>query len=290
VIQDGFSIYLNSALGRESSSWAPRPYNSWRLLHSLTTFPKVSDLFDVKQGVRTGGNKAFVLSQNKWEELPKNEQIYFRPAVVNKSIRYGYLSPVAYVFYPYGRFTIESESKLSKILKKYYELYLLPAKVDLCKRPKVNPNKWWDLTRHREWQIDRTPKLVSTYFGDAGSFAWDESGDYVVVQGMGWLFKRLQKSFIAYRRMCLAYLAILNSSIFSELLSATSNHVSGGQWNLSKKFVDNIALPDLSDQRIESSLVDELAQIGDQMCQGVAIDDKKHQELTHRLFSVDQLL
>jgi len=284
VVGEGFSLYLNPTLGRDYVSWAPRPYKTWEILNSLRHLPKVGDLFDVKQGIRTGNNKAFILDKEEWESLPDKEKPYFRPAVVNRAIRSGSLNDVAYVFYPLGDKRIGSEQELQDVVSCYYEEHLLPNKRALLSRSRVNPDKWWELTLHRDWQIQHIPKLVSTYFGDAGSFAWDEYGKFVVLQGFAWLPRR-QK--LLPRRICLAYLAILNSELFSNLLSAVSNNVGGGQWNLSKKFVDNIALPDLSDEHVNSIIVSNLSKIGEDIHSEAKIDEKQLQELVRKAYGVD---
>jgi adenine-specific DNA-methyltransferase len=286
ITGDGFSIYENPGLGRSQSSWAPRPYSSWILLNSLNHLPRVQDLFDVKQGVRTGHNQAFLLEKAEWLDLPTDEQQFFRPAVVNNAIHRGYLTDLVYVFYPYGTLRIETESELAQSVESYYQNTLLPCKAKLISRAKIDRQRWWELTWHRDWQIDRKARLVSTYFGDSGSFAWDDTGDFVVCQGYAWLPKRGRT---LSRSASLAYLAILNSRLFSDLLSATSNNVGGGQWNLSTKFVDLIAIPDLMDRGIRSGAVATLLEIGEQIHSGKMdkVDQGLLEETVRMLYGVE---
>lgn len=152
---------------------------------------------------------------------------------------------------------------------------------------KGSPEKWWELTRHRGWQIDRSAKLVSAYFGDSGSFAWDNGGDYVVCQGYAWLPRRKEPLSTG---VSLAYLAILNSQLFSELLSATSNNVGGGQWNLSTKFVNAIAIPEITDGAVRSvSAVATLCEIGEQIHSGKMsqVDKELYADTVKAVYSVD---
>lgn len=290
VIGEGFSIYRSEVTGGSAGIWAPRPYSSWKLLQSLTHLPRVKELFNVKQGIRTGLNTAFLLNRQYWEALPEREKVYFRPAVVNRSIKYGLLQDAVYVFYPYGDRQIDDEDKLREALEKYYHRYLLPNKDRLLSRASVERARWWELTRHRAWQIERSPKLVSTYFGDAGSFAWDETGDFVIVQGFAWLPKHLGSFGDLPSKVSLAYLAILNSSVFSELLSAASNNVGGGQWNLSKKFVDKIAIPDLLRDQSGTAIISQLSTIGKRIHEGLPIDEKQLEELVNLIYGVDTRL
>lgn len=90
--------------------------------------------------------------------------------------------------YPYGEGlpTIASEADLKKKLPVYFQTKLNPYKVALIQRARITEANWWRLSEHRNWQVARRPKIVSTYFGLAGSFALDRIGDLVVVQGYGW--------------------------------------------------------------------------------------------------------
>jgi hypothetical protein len=287
IVGTGFSIYENPSLGHSENSWAPRPYNSWVLLNSLNHLPRVKDLFDVKQGVRAGYKKAFLLQKAEWLSLPANERKFFRPAVVNDSIHQGYLSDIAYIFYPYGDLTIRTEQELSQSVSEYYLNRLLPCKEELRARKGIHQNAWWELTRHRDWQVNPISKLVSTYFGDSGSFAWDADGRYVVWQGLAWLPRGGK---VLSSRISLVYVAILNSRFFSELLSATSNNVGGGQWNLSTKFVDMIAMPELTDSDIgSSSAIATLYEIGEQIHCGKMdkIDKELYTETVKEAYSVN---
>jgi adenine-specific DNA-methyltransferase len=239
---DGFSLYETEEIGRGEESWAPRPYREWKLAHSLRGLPPVGDRFSVQQGTITGLNRVFLLGKSEWSLLPEAERPYFRPCVLNDSILGGRLSDDWYVFYPYGAYSLEGETEVRKSVPTFFRERLRPQKAALLERRRIQEDRWWKLSEHRAWQRKQTPKIVSTYFGEAGSFAWDSTGAFVVVQGYGWLPKAPES---LGRTVWLAYLALLNSDIFSSLLAAHSNHVGGGQWNLSKRFVEKIPLPDL---------------------------------------------
>jgi len=220
--------------------------------------------------------------------LPETEQKYFRPAVINESIKDGRLADVAYIFYPHGKTlpSITSEGLLKKYVKTYYNDILKNKKQMLLKRARVKVDTWWFLTEHRAWQEEKAPKLVSTYFGNAGSFAWDRSGKYVVVQGHGWLPK-LRKSYSKLPEpVGLAYLAILSSSIVDELLSAVSNHTGGGQWNLSKMFIEKMPLPDLLSGDIDSGILTELTHLGALIKDGKEFDKANLNELVSVIYGI----
>jgi adenine-specific DNA-methyltransferase len=260
IDDEHFSLYHDPTLAR-TSNWAPRPYRARMTLLQLADLPHVKKFFDVKQGSRTGLNQAFILKADTWADLPAGERSYFRPAVLNESLKNGQLADSVYVFYPYGERLLSSETELRDRLPTYSKRYLAPNKPALLKRARVDPKRWWELTLRRTWQDTPVPKIVSTYFGDRGSFSWDGLGEHVVVQGFAWMPLAKQLDLLT-SDIGFGYLALLNSSLFSELLAASSNSVAGGQWNLSQKFVRDIPLPLLSDMTTPPGVLSCLIDIG----------------------------
>lgn len=261
----GFSIYAADHLGRDGGAWAPRPYAAYQLLKRASDLPKVKQLFDVSQGAITGLNNAFIVNRDYVESLPKGERKYFRPAVVNDSIVNGALRDSTYVFYPYGHgLDIESEEALEKKVKNFYQDRLKPNKAALLKRSRIRADRWWVLSLPRQAIDKKGGKLVSTYFGSSGSFAWDPDGSYVVVQGYAWTTK---SSNISGQE--LAYLALLNHPIVDTLLSAVSNNLAGGQWNLSERYVNSLPLPKFKE---DDPLLETLIGYGGALAKGLPID------------------
>ncbi|MCH8093412.1 MAG: N-6 DNA methylase [Chloroflexi bacterium] len=287
-IGKGFSIYPNPGFALRSASWAPRPFKSWKLAQDLASLPRVRDLFSVRQGARTGRVGVFVLADDQYRSLTVEEKRFFRPAVVNRAIKNGYLSQISFVFYPYGEQQISSESELRSLVPDYYARYLLPNKEHLVSRARIKPDFWWGHSEHRTWQVERRSKIVSTYFGDAGSFAWDSTGDFVVVQGLAWMPRKEEFERELPPKVGLSYLALLNSESFSELLAASSNHVAGGQWNLSKKFVDSIPIPDLTSRDFPVETVDLLSEVGTSIHLGEQVDWEHANSLVRDVLGIDQ--
>lgn len=278
--RDGFSIYLASGLGKGKSSWSPRPYTSWQFFRKVKDLPTVSDLFSVTTGVRSGLLPAFLVDKSFISELPKAERTYFRPAVVNGSIVAGRLSDWKYVFYPYGSNRLKSETELKRRLPHFFGGHFLKHRAALKSRVS-GADKYWEMYRPTSWQIASTPKLVSVQYGDAGTFAWDNTGEFVVVGGYAWLPKR--SSGRLSENIFYAYLAILNSNIFSELLSVSARRVRGGQFELAAKFVNPLPLPNLVDAP-SSALVKALTSIGKRMHIGDEFDDKELNETVEQLY------
>ena len=104
IDKSSFSIYENPSFSENLISWVPRSYQSFRLLRQLEwqNFSKVKDIFDVREGVSTGNNAVFILSNKIFENLPNKEKKFFRAAIITESINSSRLFDFAYVFYPYG--------------------------------------------------------------------------------------------------------------------------------------------------------------------------------------------
>ena len=224
------------------TGWLPRPRRLVALLDwaRRTELPRVSDTFDVHQGVRTGLKAAFVLSAQELHAMPKREQRFFRPAAGQGSINAGVLTRPLYVFYPYSGAgaTLESEDTLQDKVPKYYERLLDPQRNRLASRKKIR--EWWLPTWPRNWQHEHERKIVSTYFGLRGSFAVDTEGDHVVVDGFGWLLKKVHDP---SADALVSYLPILNSATFEDLVAAVSWRLQGGQLRLEPKYIKSLPMP-----------------------------------------------
>lgn len=208
---------------------------------------KVQDIFDVRLGARTGNNKVFVVNENVYEELPDGEKKYFRPVVDNLTLDWGHLYKLRYVFYPYSKeYQINDEDQLRRMMPTIYERILEPNKKELRDRATVeDKSKWWILSKHRAWQVEKKTKLVSTEFGRSGSFAIDYSGEYVVERGNMWTFKR--PGFKPALKYYEAYLALFNSNYLNKVLNIYGSQLAGGDvYRLGMAYVKNIPLPDLS--------------------------------------------
>jgi len=287
ISKSGFSIYENPSLSENLLSWSPRSYESFKLLKRLEHFSKVEDIFEIRQGIDTGLNAVFILKKKDFEDLPKKEKKFFRPAIVTESINKGQLSDLVYVFYPYGEDlpSISSEDELEKYAGYYYNSYLLPSKQKLLSRSQKDEQNWWTLNRYRTWQVEKIPKLVSTHFGKVGSFAWDDSGEYVVINGFAWFFKGKE---VLPEYIGLAYLAILSCPFVNNLLSSVSNHVGRGQWDLSKRYVNNMPIPNLMAGNVDLNVLESLYKIGDLIHSGKDVDDKILNQLVLNLYQLPE--
>jgi adenine-specific DNA-methyltransferase len=258
-------------------NWMPRARKQLELIDALRRagVATAGELFIVHLGIRTGLKSAFVLAENEVRDLPKRERRFFRPIASTSTIREGTIRRGEFVFYPYGEtgLLLPTEDSVKKEVPTYYSGWLQPRQDELTGRSRARAHEWWALARERPWQHAKQPKLVSKAFGGPGGFAYDTSGDFVVLQGYGWLWKgaRRERSQADFHSSPLpfAYLALLNSSVFDLLLGLFCPRVQGGQYDLSTRFVANVFLPDLTDvERMTSDTVIELAELGRRIHEG----------------------
>jgi predicted RNA methylase len=258
-----------------NGSWMPRHAADIRLLEFLDSLglPKTSELFHVQQGIRTGSKLAFLLSETEWRRLPKGERSYFRRAAGQGTIDKGRLIPGEYVFYPYDPkgLILENIEAARKVLPNYFERWLDPNREKLSQRRWAD--EWWLPERPRLWQFERRAKIVSTYFGKPGCFAFDAEGDYVVLEGFGWQWlpdesQDIDATTFTESAVPYAYLALLNSPLFERILACYSWRLKGGQLRLERRFLDDVPLPDLTHKDLSSQLFERLAELGLRISQG----------------------
>lgn len=274
IIGDGFSVYRDAGVAASEAPWIARSYESWRRYQALRDSPMMqpaNQIVDIRQGIRLGSD-VFIVRKEYVRHLPKNERRFFRPAVMNPSILDGQLRDTHYAFYPYtaGLPAINTESDLKEHVPQYFLEYLYPAKSALMSRKTLARQPelhWWDLLRSRGWQKEPGQKLVSKYFGGRRSFALDPSGDFVVVVGHAWILKsglgvvefdddearalgidedEEPEFVLTDEERYTALLAYLNSSIAYDLIEYFSVQVSGGQLDLSNKYVGRLPVPRFS--------------------------------------------
>ena len=296
---EGVEAFILPAKAVASTDWKVRPKADYDLLQAARDrcSTTVEDIFNVHQGVLTGSNEAFILEIKEYERLPAGERSYFRPIAGQGSIVNGLLKPFGYVFYPYtmSGLQLKSERELSDAVPIYYRSHLAEYKPLLAKRRRKE--KWWELSERRGWQSSREPRLYTTYFGRAGSFVYDGSGDYVVTQGYCWLWRasllpgkvHSPQRAMHVTNIPMAYLSLLNSDPFQRLLGFFCPQVQGGQFNLSIRFVNRVPLPNLLDlATIDSEIATQLAFFGQQIGEGnIASIRPKLNFLAQRLLGGD---
>lgn len=251
-----FSIFKPIQFPLIQGTWKPVSLSEHKLIRSLKILiatgklVTVETVFNVQQGIRTGNNEIFKITNNEYSELPENEKKYFRPAIDNDSIYNGKLNTINYVWYPYNKdgLSINTEIEFKQKAPRIYEKFSLYKNI-LSKRARKNSSNWWILSEHRAWQRTEKIKLISTEFGNSSSFALDLKGKSVVERGYAWQpIKKLSNEDYFF------YLSLFSSPFFDKLLSIFSKELAGGKWyDLGKKNTKHIPLPDVNMENIRNN-------------------------------------
>ena len=237
-----WSIYPTSQRALAArDDWTPRPYSLGDLPERLMRAPgivAVEDLFHVELGVRAGTvGSALQIDAADYERLPGREKKLFRSVAETRSIRNGRVYPVTWVFYPDAPMT---SAEIQRVVPNFHARHLEPLG--------LAPNARIDLERaRRDTNRGRRPRLVSRAFLATDSFAVDEDGSHVVVQGYSWLpSQALVSAPFGILPLLHDYVFVLNSRVFFALLRENCRIVGGGQVDGAKNQVHRIPLPDLS--------------------------------------------
>ncbi len=284
-IGDGYEVSRRPYTILESKAWTPRPIRGMTLLDQWRSsgMPTVTDVFDVRLGIRTGANRVFLLPQRELLACAasRQEQGYFRP--VADTIRNGRVVGGNVLFYPYrnGQLMLTSEAALRRAVPWFYSNRLLPHRAALSQRKSLRDRQWWELSEPRStWMDSKSPRLLSPSFGQSGSFAYDPEAQYAVVQGNAW-FPRASS---CDQQLLLAYLALLNSYEFESLLDLLCPRVGGGQYELYQARLNEVPVPDLSEVAVE--LKRQLVEAGVRITRGLEFDPRRLTEVVSRAYGV----
>ena len=195
--EDGFSVYTRDDIGKDGSPWVARSYDAWRsfeAVHGNKRTVLARRLFDIRQGVRHG-NDVFIITKDYFQGLTQQERRFFRPAVMNVSIADAMLNDKYYMFYRYtaGLPSIASEQDLMstcRITTKrfcYRQETSSPRARPWLGRVRIGGNSW---SIARGWKTSARRKSCLSISGGARSFAFDRTGEFVVVVGNAWLLKK----------------------------------------------------------------------------------------------------
>lgn len=282
ISRAGYELYTITKDELLPDRWTPQPRSNLRFVEALTTNTSttVADFFVPRLGIRTGNKAVFMVSERDLVRVcpTRREQRFFRP--VADRIEAGQIQPSGYVFYPYdaeGKLLLSTQQELRDAVPHFYNKRLKPAEEALKNRKSLY-RKWWEVTEPvATWLAAHTPRIVSQAFGRADNFAFDSEGKYAVVQGVGWCWKPGHPN----ENTMLAYLALLNSTVFDELLSSFCPRVRGGQFPLYRQFSEQIPLP-----RLTNGGVHALSRIGRAIVAGRTYDADAQRNLVLHAYGV----
>lgn len=268
-----YSIYTPTNFPALKDSWKiisldeDKFYKNLNKLVYSEKLVKVSDIFKVTLGIRTGNNSVFKINKEQYDTLPSEEKTYFFPVIDNDSIKNYKLNFINYCWYPYnikdGKSLIDDVNTLTEKLPFFYSKFLEANIYSLSNRRKEVPN-WWDLADRAPRLLPLSKSIVSSEFGGSKSFAIS-IGDCIPERGYAWVSKKKFEYDDFY-----FYLSFFSSTIFDKLLSIYSKQLAGGSWyDLGAKYTKDIPIPNIYLPEIkESEPYLKLVQLGKELEKG----------------------
>jgi adenine-specific DNA-methyltransferase len=228
-----------------NKSWLPTPNALGTLLETIQEqhHPTIGQLFRVRQGIKTGLNEAFVISDEELKELPPRERRYFRRVANGEDIINGEIRSSTNVFYVPDLFKIRRELLDSVPV---FARRLLRFEGALKRRPKSDPKLWWEPLWPRKDLAVRSPRIMTKMFGAADMAAPDPRGEFLPLQAYAWMpyWSEMKIDEKLAEPALWWYCRLLNSRVFfllrRELRSAST---AGGQLDVSPKYINKVPIP-----------------------------------------------
>lgn len=266
-----------------SSYWPLVPEEISNILDKLHSIhPRLSDIFDIRQGIRMGRKSVFIIED--YQLMPEKERRILKPVADDENLYDGRIhKDNRRLLYAYegGKFlaTTQMRSSYPKVLE-----YLTRFKTSLTTRARMMSKPIWALAEPRDHNLMFAPKIVSTHFGLTGSYAFDEKGEYAVTNGN----LLIPKAGFSDRNAWYYYLAILNSHLFLRLVARKSMKLRGGQYDLDERFIKNTPVPgyDTTPRSVQVNLVE----MGRKMHREglISLDDMAYQEAVLAAYRLDK--
>ncbi|MCZ2084555.1 MAG: N-6 DNA methylase [Flavobacteriales bacterium] len=262
-----YSIYTPPYFPILNSSWKIISLGENEFIKELDIYFKagklssISDIFSINQGALLGVKNVFKISDVEYDQLLETDRKYFRPIITNNSVKTGKITIYEYVWFPYNKNGLIFKEENDLVELDFYKSRLFPNKELLEKRKGVS--HWWSLTRPRNWQFIKEPRLYSNRFGNSNSFAFDTKGDCVIEEGNAFIPKKEFDTLDYY-----FYLACFSSNIFDILLSIYSKPIMSG-FDIGKIQIKNIPIPNVHKNNLKlNEAYFKLAELGKELEKG----------------------
>lgn len=246
----------------------------------LLNYKKLSDIFEIKQGIITGGDDVFIIRR---KDIPNGETSIWRPLIKDRDIpRYEIPKTTNYyVFYP-----LEKDKKLTlvELRKKYPQSwdYLKDNKKKLPPR-KFQDKIWWMPVSLRSEKTLFIPKIITPHLVLIPRFSFDKEGKFAISHSPYLYPKVFTGDFTLFYYI----IGILNSSIGAWLLSTHSDKYSKGYARLEVKTLRNVSIPDPA--RVEKELLSKLINLVNQKVKSPQISeiDKEIDIVVSRIYGLN---
>ena len=267
--------------------------------------PVVNSLFDIAQGVQTGNRDVFLLDEIRYSRLLRKEKQFFRKALMTDSITDGEIVRIYYLFFPHSEEgpLFADETEVSQAVPTYFKRVLKPNEQALRGRAslvRAGREDWWGLMHPRKYSFDYSSRIISKFFGTEGSFIFDEAAEFLPSTGHVWwpnaaitgLDGTPDLSTFEKHLVLRAYTTLLNSRIFIRLVSLRSTILSGGQYDLSRRFVGGTFVPNLWEKATDplvSTAVEQMAKACGGLSRVANHDSRLVDQLVVQLYGVPKL-
>lgn len=196
----------------------------------------------VFQGIRTGANSVFVLSE---EEIATIEPDLQKPLLTGREIRrQAVLRPTKSVLFPYvpdevGRLRLLDETELRARYPGAYS-YLQARKEELTERDLDQSDSWFAFSRSQNLEGDSVRKILVKEMMPRSEFAHDCSGMYAFSSGYAIDASNLSSSEVVM------WTAILNTPTMEFALRSIGTQLHSGWFRMLKHQLMRLKLPELS--------------------------------------------
>ena len=228
-----------------NASWVFKPEYILKVKDKLECHEKIKDNTHLKinRGFSTGCNDAFVISQDKKEQLiaedPKNSN-YIKPILRGKDLKKWEINyKKLYLIYSPWDIEIDNLSSLENHLKSYFE--------PLSNRAEVKQNRypWYCLSRYNANAFDdfEKPKLVYSRMVKNFFTVYDENGFFLL--DSAFIITSIEND----KHYLKGLSAILSSKVIDFYISLIVDVLRGRTYAIKKIYIEQIPIPELSDNK-----------------------------------------
>lgn len=225
----------------ERPYWTILPSTEGSLRRRLEGLPTLDQYLDVRQGVVTGADRAFILPIGA---VPEGEEDIYVPVLRDREMR-PYTVPRATpncLFFPYRKGIRIAEEQLRREYPKTWR-YLLERRTPLEARKLFAKygKAWWEPMWARPNALG-IPKIVAPHLSVVPKFALDERGRYAVTRAP----MLMSKDEAGGQELLLFFLAVLNSTTCFWYMTTQAHRYERGYIMLEGKTLRQTVVPDPS--------------------------------------------
>ena len=243
---------------------------------------KEIESIDIKRGVTTGFDPAFIISKEKAKELikldKKNKEV-IKPLLKGAHIKkYFYLNSALNLIFTRRGINIEKLPTLKKYLNVFID-DLKPKKDKEPKGRKPGEYKWFEIQDNIAYYKNfEKEKIVWPLTADKWGFALDTKKNYLSSGGFFLVSEKINLKYI---------LALLNSNLMKFLFTQIGVMTAGGAYTLKKATIEELPILEISEKQQKPfiDLVDKII-AQKQLAKDTTKLEKQIDELVYKLYEI----